>query len=120
MTARPAFDIDTRELVQTLRQQGAILPQETLDYLVTTKVVGSLEGQGGKGLADLRGVAIPVQLSGTFAEPKYKIRLDEALRGAAEKKVQEKIDKQKEKVQEKIEKEIGEQLNDRFKGIFGR
>lgn len=93
-----------------LRVQGEgdiDLPKETLDYLVTAKVVGSLEGQGGKGLTDIKGVPIPVQLSGTFSDPKYKIRLDKALQGSAEKKV-------KEKVQEKLEKKFGDQ----FKGLF--
>ena len=93
-----------------LRVQGegdVDLPQETLDYLVTAKVVGSLEGQGGKGLGDLKGVPIPVQLSGTFAKPEYKIRLDKALKESTEKKVKEKIEK-------KLEKKFGEQ----FKGLF--
>ena len=41
-----------------LRVQGEgdiDLPKETLDYLVTAKVVKSIEGQGGKDLADLKG-----------------------------------------------------------------
>jgi AsmA protein len=89
------------------------LPQETLDYLVTAKVVGSLEGQGGKGLEDVRGVAIPVQVAGTFAKPSYKIRLDEALRETAQEKV-------KEKVQEKVEKKLEKQFGDSLKGLFNR
>ncbi len=96
-----------------LRVEGAgdvNLPQESLDYLVTAKVVGSLEGQGGKELEDLKGVPIPVQLSGTFAEPKYKIRLDKALKESAEKKIQKKLEK-------KLDKELGDQL-DQIKGLF--
>jgi AsmA protein len=93
------------------------LPQETLDYLVTAKVVGSLEGQGGKGLADLQGIAIPVQLSGTFAKPEYKIRLDQALKESAEKKVKKKLEKELEK---ELGDKLGDQLGDQLKGIFGR
>ena len=87
------------------------LPQESLDYLVTAKVVGSLEGQSGKGITDLKGVPIPVQLSGTFAEPKYKIRLDKALKESAEKKVQKKLGKELEK------RGLGDQV-DQLKGLF--
>ena len=87
------------------------LPQESLDYLVTAKVVGSLEGQSGKGMTDLKGVPIPVQLSGTFAEPKYKIRLDKALKESAEKKVQKKLGKELEK------RGLGDQV-DQLKGLF--
>ena len=88
------------------------LPQESLDYLVTAKVVRSLEGQGGKGVTDLKGVEIPVQLSGTFAEPKYKIRLDKALQGSAEKKVEKKLGKELEK------RGIDSDQVDKLKGLF--
>jgi AsmA protein len=87
------------------------LPQESLDYQVTAKVVGSLEGQGGKGLADVKGVPIPIQLSGTFTEPNYKIRLDKALKESAQKKVEKKLEKELEK------KGLGDQV-DQLKGLF--
>ena len=93
-----------------LRVQGegsADLNSEALDYLLTAKIVGSLEGQGGKGLEDLKGVAIPVQISGNFAKPKYKVRLDKALKESAEEKVKEKLEK-------KLEKKFGDQ----FKGLL--
>ena len=93
-----------------LRVQGEgdiDLPEEALDYLVTVKVVKSIEGQGGKGLTDLEGVSVPVQLSGSFAEPKYKIRLDKALQDSAEKKVKK-----------KLEKKLEEKFGDQFKGLF--
>ncbi|MEN8763050.1 MAG: AsmA-like C-terminal region-containing protein, partial [Thiogranum sp.] len=93
------------------------LPQESLDYLVTAKVVGSLEGQSGKGLADLKGIPVPVQLSGTFAEPKYKIRLDKALQESAEKKVKDKAEKRLGKELEK--RGLGDQV-DQLKGLLGR
>ena len=88
------------------------LPQESLDYLVTAKVVRSLEGQGGKGVTDLKGVEIPVQLSGTFAEPKYKIRLDKALQESAEKKVEKKLGKELEK------RGLDSDQVDKLKGLF--
>ncbi|HYQ72502.1 MAG TPA: AsmA family protein, partial [Gammaproteobacteria bacterium] len=47
------------------------LPVETIDYTLTTKLVGSLEGQGGKSLEELKGVAIPVRVGGTFSKPTY-------------------------------------------------
>ena len=83
------------------------LPAESLEYLVTAKVVGSLEGQGGKGLSDLKGVPIPVQLTGTFTKPEYKIRLDKVVQKSAEKKVKK-----------KIEKELEKKFGDQFKGLF--
>ena len=107
-------DLSAKSPLLRVEGKGSVdLPQETLDYLVTAKVVGSLEGQGGKELAEVRGVAIPVQVTGTFAKPSYKVRLDEALREVAE-------DKVKEKVQEKVEKKLEKQFGDSLKGLFNR
>jgi AsmA protein len=56
-------------------------PTEKIDYTVSTKVVGTSQGQGGKELQDLGGLTIPVKVSGTFQEPKYGV--DAAALGAA-------------------------------------
>jgi AsmA protein len=109
---------DLRAQSPLLRVEGTgdiDLPKEGIDYEVTAKIVGSLKGQGGKGLEDLKGVPIPVQLSGTFAEPKYKIRLDKVLKESAQKEVTEKIEKKLGKELEK--RDLGEQL-DQLKGLF--
>lgn len=44
---------------------------ETINYLAKPTIVKSLKGQGGADLDDLSGVAIPVKITGTFANPKY-------------------------------------------------
>ncbi len=93
-----------------LRVQGegkADLIGETLDYLLTAKVVGSLEGQGGKGLDEVKGIAIPVGISGSFAKPKFQVRLDKVLKETAGKEIKQKLEK-------KLEKKFGDQ----FKGLF--
>jgi len=83
------------------------LPAETIKYLVTSKLVGSLEGQGGKELKDLRGIAIPVQVRGTFSELEYRVKLDSAAKEVVEKKVRK-------AVEENLEKQFGDTL----KGFF--
>ena len=101
-------DLLAKSPLLRVQGEGSIdLPKETLDYLVTAKVVKSIEGQGGKGLTDLEGVSVPVQLSGTFTDPQYKIQLDKVLQDSAEKKVKKKLEKT-------LEKKFGDQ----FKGIF--
>lgn len=94
-------------LLRVTGQGDVDLPRESLNYLLTSTIVGSLEGQGGKDLTELKGVSIPVQVSGTFAAPKYQVRLDQVLKESAEKKVKEKLEK-------KLEKKFGDQL----KGLF--
>jgi uncharacterized protein involved in outer membrane biogenesis len=44
---------------------------EKINYLAKPTVVKSLKGQGGADLDELSGIAIPVKITGTFAQPKY-------------------------------------------------
>jgi len=93
----------------------ASLPDETIDYLLTTKFVGSIEGQGGAGLGELKGIAIPVRISGTFASPSYTPDLAAALSEAAKAKVEEKVEEKKEELKEDLKKKLGDKL---LKGLF--
>ncbi len=83
------------------------LPEQTIDYLLTVKLVGSLEGQGGRDIQELRGVAIPVQVGGTFVRPTYSLKLESVVKDAA-----------KQKVQDKIEQKLEQQFGDKLKGLF--
>jgi uncharacterized protein involved in outer membrane biogenesis len=44
---------------------------EKINYLAKPTIVKSLKGQGGAELDDLSGIAIPIKITGTFADPKY-------------------------------------------------
>jgi AsmA protein len=91
------------------------LPKETIDYTLTTKIVGTLEGQGGAALGELKGVSIPVHVAGTFSKPSYTPDLGAALSDVAKEKLQEKVEEQQQKIQEKI----GDELQDKLlKGLF--
>jgi AsmA protein len=49
------------------------LPKETIDYRVDPKFVGTLKGQGATG--EKPGLMIPVVISGTFSNPKFRADL---------------------------------------------
>jgi AsmA protein len=90
----------------------AHLVTEKLDYLVRAAVVGTLEGQGGKALEDLKGVTVPLRVSGSFTEPRFNVELsallDEKTRQALEaekKKLQQALDAEKAKAQQTLEAE---------------
>jgi AsmA protein len=103
-----------------LRVTGAgevSLPEETIDYLLTTKIVGSIEGQGGKGLAELKGVAIPVRIGGTFSKPSYTPDVSAALSEAAKAKVEEKVEEKKEELKQKVEEKVQDKLKGKLKDI---
>jgi len=112
--------IDNRDFAMKsplLRVTGAgkaNLVSEQLDYLVKASVVGSLQGQGGDELSALKGVTIPVRITGSFDKPSYKPDLSAVLSDTAKKKVKEKVDKQKEKVEQKLK----DKLKNKFKGLF--
>ena len=46
---------------------------DSLNYLVKASIVGTSKGQGGRDTEDLRGVTVPVRVSGPLAAPSYKL-----------------------------------------------
>jgi AsmA protein len=85
---------------------------ENLDYLVKATVVATAAGQGGRELSDLKGVTVPVKLTGPFTAPQYKIDFAGLAAGAAKAVVETK--------KEEIKAKVQEQVQDKLKGLFGR
>ena len=91
-----------------LRVKGAgdaDLNQEAIDYGLEVAIVGSAEGQQGKDLAELKGLTIPVKITGSFNEPKPTVDLATLLRDNATQKA-------KDKVQDKLKDKLGDELGD--------
>jgi len=74
--------------------------EDTLDYLVKTAIVGTMAGQGGRELAELKGFTVPVRLSGPYTALKYKVELSqmfggkeqfEAVKGTAKEAARQKL-----------------------------
>ncbi len=95
-------------------QGTANLVSEKLDYRVRAAVVGTLEGQGGRELQELKGLTVPVKITGTFQDPKFGVDVAGVLEERAKAEVEERVEEEK----EKLEKRLEEQLQDRFKGLF--
>lgn len=77
----------------------------TVDYTAKVSVVGTAAGQGGKELADLRGVTVPVKIFGSLDAPRYRVDLGAVATQAVKRKAEEKLK---------------EQLQDRLKGLLRR
>ena len=92
----------------------ANLVSEQLDYLLKASVVGSLQGAGGDDLSKLKGVTIPVRITGPFDSPSYKPDLAAALSDTVKQKANEKVEEKKEEVKQKFQ----DKLKDKFKGLF--
>ena len=62
-------DLDIRAPALRITGAGSVnLPEEYVDYTARPGVVGSVEGQGGKDLDDLKGVIADIPIRGTFDE----------------------------------------------------
>jgi len=103
-----------------LRISGAgevSLPKETIDYTLTTKFVSSLEGQGGKGDQELKGVSVPVLVGGTFSNPTYVPDLGAVAQDAAKAEVDKRVQEEKQRLEKKLGTEIPDSL---LKGLFDK
>jgi AsmA protein len=88
------------------------LGRDRLDYTVKATVVSSLQGQGGPELEALKGVTVPVRLSGSFDKIGYNVDLGSVVSEKAKERVAEKRDE--------LRKEAEDKLKDRLKGLLSR
>jgi AsmA protein len=65
--------------------------EDTLNYLVKASVVGTSKGQGGRELDDLKGLTVPVRVSGPLASPAYKLDFGAMVTDVAKQKVEERL-----------------------------
>lgn len=84
------------------------IPREVIDYAVRVSIVGTAEGQGGKTLEDLKGLTIPVKITGSFDNPRPKVDLAAVLKEQA-------TDEVKAKAEEKLKEKLGDGLG----GLLG-
>ena len=106
-------DLSGKSPLLRLGGEGDIdIGNESLNYLVKATVVATAAGQGGRELSDLKGVTIPVRLSGPLTAPEYKIDFSGIAAGAAKALVETRTEEIKAKAQD--------QIKDRLKGLFGR
>jgi AsmA protein len=83
-----------------------------MNYLAKASVVASSAGQGGQGLDQLKGLTVPVRVTGPFEKLSYKLEFGNLVADVAKAKVEEKKQEVKAKAEEKIK--------DKLKGLFGR
>ena len=83
-----------------------------MNYLAKASVVASSAGQGGQGLDQLKGLTVPVRVTGPFENLSYKIEFGSLVADAAKAKVEEKKQEVKAKAEEKVK--------DKLKGLFGK
>ena len=81
-----------------------------MNYVAKASMVGTSAGQGGKEIDQLKGLTVPVRVTGPFENLAYKLEFGSLISDVAKAKVEEK----KEEVKAKLE----EKAKDKLKGLF--
>lgn len=77
---------------------GAVdIGEDSLDYTVKASLVATAAGQGGKERSDLRGITVPVRVSGPIASPSYRLDFNAMVADTARQKVQDAVTKELER-----------------------
>ena len=106
-------DLSLKSPLLRLGGEGDVnIGSDSVDYLAKATLVATAAGQGGKEASELKGVMVPVHISGPFASLSYKLDFNAMIQGAAQQKIDAKKEELKSKAQDK--------LKDRLKGLFGR
>lgn len=98
------------------------LAKNALDYTVNATVP---EGASGK-LSELAGLTVPIKLTGDLMSPSYSLDIKKALRGAAQKRLEDEKGKLEDKVRDKlkergadVDSEAGDRIKKGLQGLFG-
>ena len=83
-----------------------------MNYIAKATVVGSSAGQGGKDLDKLKGITIPVRVTGPFDALSYKLELGDLAADMAKAQLEGKT--------EDLKAKAGGKAMDKLKGLFGR
>ncbi|MGC9007997.1 MAG: AsmA-like C-terminal region-containing protein, partial [Halothiobacillaceae bacterium] len=85
-------DLDGKSPLLRVQGAGTIdLPRGGIDYGLTVTVVQTATGQAGKELANLRGVPIPLKISGSLSDPSYSVDLGKVVEERAKKEVEKRV-----------------------------
>jgi AsmA protein len=110
-------DLEVKSPLVRITGRGDIdIGNSRIDYVTKAAVVATTQGQGGADLAELKGLTVPVHLTGPFDNLAYKVNYGAVAADLAKSRVGGKV---KEKVEERRE-EIKERLGDRLKGLIKR
>lgn len=90
-------------LLRLAGKGSANLLSEELDYQLSTALVNTSKGQGGKEKDELAGIEIPLKISGTMQKPKYSLDTKALLEG----QLKEKVESGKEKLKNKLLEKLG-------------
>lgn len=90
-------------LLRVAGRGSADLPAREMNYRLDTTLVATIEGQGGRSLDDLRGLTLPIRITGTFSDPRFRLDLEEVLR----ERIDQRLRREGERLQERLLERLG-------------
>ncbi|PTU27709.1 AsmA family protein [Stenotrophobium rhamnosiphilum] len=113
--------LDAKSPLLRLTGAGEIdLVNEIINYVAKPTIVETSQGQGGKELDALRGVTIPIQLSGSMYAPKYNVMFGDIAKQQAVKQLTKQFDSHQEEIQKKLNEKLGDKLGGELGGALGK
>ena len=97
--------------------------EDSINYLMKASIVGSLKGQGGRDVDDLKGLTVPVRISGPLAAPSYKLDFAAMATESVKQSVKEQLQKQLQGGSGDAGKKdggSGGSVKDKLRGLFGK
>lgn len=119
-------DLSLKSPLLRVGGEGSIdIGRSVMDYTVKASVVGTSSGQGGRDLEQLKGVTIPVRLTGAFDALAWQIDWGtagkEALKSKVGEQAQEKLKANEDKLKSKLNEKVDtSKAKDALKGLLGR
>ena len=109
-------DLQAKSPLLRLEGRGtADLRRQAIDYFLTANIVGTGKGQGGRDLEDLRGIPIPLRVSGPLQNLTYRLELDDAVKAGAREQLRRKVE---DAIDRKLGGEKGEKAKNLLRGFF--
>lgn len=125
-----AHNDDLSAKTPLLRLGGAgdiFIAEDRLDYTVKATVVPTLQGQGGPEMEQLKGLTLPVRLSGPYKAITWKIDFGNAAGNRAREMVDQRKAQLQQEAQQRLDEEkakagqrLKEQAEDRLKNLLRR
>lgn len=107
-------DLDGRSPAIRLAGSGWVnLAARTLDYTARPTLVETSRGQGGRDLADLSGLTVPLRISGSWDAPKIKLELEDAMKARAAERLRQELKDNEDQLKGRLNDALGKLLERR-------
>jgi AsmA protein len=113
-------DLSAKTPLLRLGGAGTIfIPEDRIDYTLKATVVPTLQGQGGPELEQLRGLTLPVRLSGPYSNVKWKIDVG-GVSSQRKQEARQKLDAKKDALKDALKDRLQEPSGDKLRNLLKR